>query len=200
METGQVQAPEAPNPAPSWAEAGVPTGSLRRRNFADRLAKWVVSAGGVAIIASVLGIFVFIVFEVLPLLGGANAEPRPSIALGSGARAVGAGVDEYETVGFVVSSAGRLEYFPLEKDAVPVAVPPAGAAGREIRSPFFPLARPEMALGTSDGFVLPLNLGFEIPSDKAPAGSKRRVPPRLSEEAPVALDSKGAAIISLARH
>ncbi|HTF57912.1 MAG TPA: hypothetical protein VK661_11835, partial [Planctomycetota bacterium] len=163
--------------------AGVPTGSLRRRNLADRLARWVVSAGGIAIIASVLGIFVFIVFEVLPLLGGADAEPRPSIALGSGARAVGAGVDEYETVGFVVSSAGRLEYFALEKDAVPVAVPLAGAAGREIRSAFFPLGRTEMALGTSDGFVLPLTLGFEISFDKGSSGAKRRVTPRLTEEA-----------------
>src|SRR5262245_52836730 len=119
MDTGQVEAPEAPTPAPSWQAAGVPTASLRRRNLADRLAKWVVSGGGVAIIASVLGIFVFIVKEVLPLLGGADAEARSPVALPSSARAVAAGVDEHETMGFVITAAGRLEYFALEKDAVP---------------------------------------------------------------------------------
>ena len=200
METGQIQAPEAPNPAPSWAAAGVPTASLRRRNLADRLARWVVSTGGIAIIASVLGIFVFIVLEVIPLLGGADADPRPPIALASSARAVGAGVDEHETVGFVISAAGRLEYFALEKTAAPVAVPLAGAAGREIRSAFFPSGLSEMALGTSDGFVLPMNLRFVISFDEGPSAAKRTVTPNLVEEAPVALDPKGAAIVSLARY
>ena len=39
----------------------------RRRLLTDRVARWVVSAGGIAIIASVLGILAFIVLEVLPL-------------------------------------------------------------------------------------------------------------------------------------
>src|SRR5688572_22779871 len=106
MNSGQDEASDAPPPAPSWAEAGIPSASLRRRNFADRLARWVVSLGGVSIIASVLGILLFIFLEVLPLLGGAGSEARPAISLATSERAVGAGVDEHETFGFVITATG----------------------------------------------------------------------------------------------
>ena len=198
METGQVEVPEAPKPAPGWAAAGVPTASLRRRNLADRLARWVVSAGGIAIIASVLGILVFIVLEVFPLLGGADADPRSPVPMAPGSRAVGAGVDEYETVGFVVGSAGRIEYFAPGKTSVPAAATLRGASGREIRSAFLPLGRPEMALGTSDGFVLPVALRFDSSFSDEASGSKREVRPVLAEADPIALDGRGAAIVSVA--
>ena len=199
MDTGQVEAPEAPTPAPNWAAAGVPTASLRRRNLADRLARWVVSAGGIAIIASVLGIFVFIVREVVPFLYAADTDPRPAIPLGSSARAVAAGVDEHETVGFVISAAGRIEYFALEKEAVPIAVPLAGAAGRELRSAHLPLGRAELALGTSDGFVFPLTLHFDVAFGQG-GGSKRSITPRIKEEPLEALDATGQPIVSVARY
>src|SRR5688500_7403628 len=127
MDRGTLEAPEAP----SWEAAGTPTASLRRRNLADLLARWVVSAGGIAIIASVLGILVFICLAVLPLVGGASAKSRPPISLP--ASIVGAGVDEHETFGYVVTAEGKVEYFPLQKDVVaPAAVPLQGAAGRKI--------------------------------------------------------------------
>ena len=81
MSTGQIEVPEAPSPAPNWAAAGVSTPTLRRRNWIDLFARWVVSAGGIAIIASVLGILLFISYEVLPLLGGAVAGARPPIPI-----------------------------------------------------------------------------------------------------------------------
>jgi phosphate transport system permease protein len=199
MDTGQVEAPEAPTPAPSWAEAGRPPASLRRRRFIDRLARWVVSLGGIAIIASVCGIFVFIVWEVRPLLVGADAESRPAIPLVSSSRAIAAGVDEHETVGFAISAAGKLEYFALEKHAAPTAVPLAGAAGREIRSAHLPLGRAEMTLGTSDGYAIPLTLHFDVAFAGAGDKSTRTITPRIMEEPPVALDSAGQAIVSLSR-
>src|SRR5688572_402098 len=116
MNSGQVEAPDAPPPAPSWAEAGTPSKSLRRRNLADRLARWVVSLGGVSTIAGVLGILLFIFMEVLPLLGGADSKPRPAIPLATSHRAIGAGVDEHETFGYVITASGWVEYFALQKD------------------------------------------------------------------------------------
>jgi phosphate transport system permease protein len=38
-----------------------------RRLFADKAARWIVTAGGLAIIASILGILFFIIHEVVPL-------------------------------------------------------------------------------------------------------------------------------------
>ncbi len=52
-----------------------PSRTAPRRLRIDRVATWAVRAGGVAIIASVLGIFVFILAEVWPLLGRAEVTP-----------------------------------------------------------------------------------------------------------------------------
>lgn len=201
METGQVKAPEAPSPAPEW-EAAVPAVSLRRRNLADRLARWVVSAGGIAIIASVLGIFVFILREVFPLLGGADAESRPAIRLAPGSRPVAAGVDEHETLGFVVGGDGRIEYFSLDETPAPPPAVLAGAAGRTVTTAFYPTGGFGIALGLSDGTVF--HLAHRLESSFAAAEGqkrpKRTVVPSLKEGAGLPLDPKGRPIISLARH
>ncbi|HNP29355.1 MAG TPA: hypothetical protein PKK23_09940, partial [Nitrospirales bacterium] len=44
------------------------TGNRRRiRHLFDRVAKYIVGAGGLATIVSILGIFVYLVWEVIPL-------------------------------------------------------------------------------------------------------------------------------------
>jgi phosphate transport system permease protein len=53
----------------------------KRRLLADRAARWIVSAGGVAIIASILGILFFILVEVRPLLRGARVAPSRTVQL-----------------------------------------------------------------------------------------------------------------------
>jgi phosphate transport system permease protein len=53
----------------------------RRRLIADRIARWVVSAGGLAIIVSILGILVFILAEVWPLLTPAQVTAGRRLAL-----------------------------------------------------------------------------------------------------------------------
>src|SRR5689334_3605517 len=136
METGQVQVPEAPSPKSDWAAAGIPTPSLRRRNLKDRLARYVVCAGGFAIVAGVLGILIFIGLEVMPLLRGASAASLPPLTLTAGSRVITGGVNEHETLGYVISATGRLEYFKLGEDPVPPAVTLAGASGRSLTCAF----------------------------------------------------------------
>jgi phosphate transport system permease protein len=63
------------------ARAVSPEGTARRRLLADRAAGWAVTGGGMAIIASILGIFVFILAEVWPLLRGARVEPGAIVSL-----------------------------------------------------------------------------------------------------------------------
>src|SRR5262245_58394655 len=55
----------------------------RRRLLADKLARIVVTTGGLAIVASVLGILLFIVVEVAPLLYRPQVEELRSLDLGS---------------------------------------------------------------------------------------------------------------------
>lgn len=53
----------------------------RKRLIADRAARWVVSAGGLAIIVSILGILVFILAEVWPLMSKARVRAAREIPL-----------------------------------------------------------------------------------------------------------------------
>jgi phosphate transport system permease protein len=76
--------------------------SVRRRVLVDRVMRWVVSAGGLGIIVSVLGILFFIVAAVVPLLRPARVDwaaargLSPAVAQGIGGSRALAG-DEYET-------------------------------------------------------------------------------------------------------
>src|SRR3954468_3956316 len=73
----------------------------RRRLVADRLVRWLVSAGGIAIIASILGILIFILIEVAPLLLPAKVTAVRRVAspaAGAGAGRIGALLaDEHRT-------------------------------------------------------------------------------------------------------
>jgi len=65
-----------------------------RRLFADKAARWVVTAGGLAIIASILGILFFIVHEVAPLVFSASVVTERTHTL-PGAQALAVLTDEY---------------------------------------------------------------------------------------------------------
>lgn len=58
-----------------------PARTSRRRLLADRSARWIVVAGGMTIIACILGILIFIVVEVLPLGSPPRVEVAASVAL-----------------------------------------------------------------------------------------------------------------------
>ncbi len=63
------------------ARQGARARTAPRRFWADRLARWFVTAGGLGIIASILGILVFILIEVWPLTRAARVGPGPSLAV-----------------------------------------------------------------------------------------------------------------------
>ncbi|PIE23895.1 MAG: hypothetical protein CSA62_05745 [Planctomycetota bacterium] len=57
-----------------------PKHGIAKRNSRDKLARNVIFLGGVAMVAGVVGIFLFLLAEVLPLLGGAEVAERSSEA------------------------------------------------------------------------------------------------------------------------
>jgi len=103
-------------PKPS-RQAGSPTPAARReetprrRLVADRAARWVVSAGGLAVVVAILGILVFIAAEIWPLLTRPEVTTRrhlpiPAVA---GAGAVGAVLaDEHRTLVAALTAAGQV--------------------------------------------------------------------------------------------
>ncbi len=138
----------------------------KRRLIADRVARWVVSAGGIAIIASVLGILLFILLEVLPLTYSAEVGParRRTIA-GTGTigavlsdehRSHVATLDDHGQVRIVRLDDGKVVYsaglIPLSPALSPptltgVSLPPEGRA---------------FAAATRDGRVILKSMGFSV--------------------------------------
>lgn len=105
----------------------------KRRLLADRLARWVVSAGGLAIIFSILGILVFIVIEVWPLTASPRVSPGRQTALPGGP--VGALlVDEHRTHLAALGADGSVRVVRIADGRVLDSVsvfPPADAPSSE---------------------------------------------------------------------
>src|SRR5690606_34689112 len=103
--------------ADARANSGAAARRARRRVWFDRLATGVVRAGGAGIIASILAILVFIVAEVLPLLGGAEVTLSGVTALPGGpAQALVA--DEFGTHVAVLDDRGTVRAVRLSDGAV----------------------------------------------------------------------------------
>ena len=139
----------------------------RRRLIADRAARWVVSAGGIAIIASILGILVFILHEVLPLTSPAKVATAHRVAI-PGAAAIQAVIaDEHRThvatldqtglVRVVRLDDGRVAYSsPLLGEAAPAGPTPA------LTSALVPPQSRAFAAATGDGRILVKKMEFAV--------------------------------------
>jgi len=169
---------------------------VNRRLLVDRLARRVVTLGGVVIIASILAILVVIAAEVYPLFAPPTAEPVRTLAgpvrVAPAAAPLALGVDEYREIVLVVTATG-LQFFRA-KDGTPVpsaALPLNGARVAAVSA----LGRGPFALGLSDGRVLPLEVKFAV---TFPEG-RRRVEPELVSRDPVLADPAGRPIRRLAQ-
>jgi phosphate transport system permease protein len=107
------------------------TKSLKKRGLSDRVARWVVTIGGLGIIASILAILVFITVEVVPLARPARVRVLDERRLGTFPAAVVVG-DEHRSHVVTLGSDGIARAIRVEDGVVvgetPIAPPPAATA------------------------------------------------------------------------
>ena len=146
--------------------------TLRRVKRHDRLARWVVTLGGVVVIVGVLGILVMILGTALPLFLPARARllaeaPLPSSVKAEGVLGLGiqSAANDSWLVAHVVDSSGKFHFIDVLDgevirtiDAVPsVAASPQGTAGKKSAGPALLGATPSdssaFTLRWSDGTV-----------------------------------------------
>ncbi|MDR4461059.1 MAG: ABC transporter permease subunit [Nitrospirales bacterium] len=174
------------------------TGTRRRvRLLFDRLAKYIVGAGGLATIVSILGIFVYLVWEVIPLFQSATVSPELTLPVSlpgaqvSERTSMMVGIDEYREVPFILEGK-QLKFFPLPNGT------PMPEAGGELPIEGTPtsvvrvgLKGHTLSVGTDRGLVYPVKILYR--SDFQ--GHQRTILPSVKVNDPVRVVPDGTGIV-----
>ncbi|HSX71454.1 MAG TPA: phosphate ABC transporter permease [Pseudomonas sp.] len=169
----------------------------RMRALKDRMARWYVSIGGLAVLACITLIFFYLAYVVAPMFGGADMESReaqqPSWLAGQG-EALLLSVEEQNRVAMRLSRSGRVQFFAVKDSAAmsDFQLPlPAGASIASV-SEDQPGSR-RVALGLSNGQVLVFEHAYKV---SYPNNVKTITPELIYPfgEAPITLDDQGRAL------
>ncbi|HEX9940658.1 MAG TPA: ABC transporter permease subunit [Thermoanaerobaculia bacterium] len=151
----------------------------KRRLMADRVARWIVSAGGIAIIVSILGILVFILLEVLPLTFSAKVSPARRVAIPGAGRIGALLADEHRSHVAALDDRGRVQVVRLNDGEVVYA---ASVGAPDLLGASVPPQGRAFAAATRDGRVVLKRMGFSVSFE----GQERVVTP--DETPPVSLE------------
>jgi phosphate transport system permease protein len=160
------QAAEAAASVGAYAE---PAGHLRWRHLKDGFARRMVGVGGVAVLGSLLLIFVYLLVEVLPLFAPATVDARTPFRIpGDEAPTLHLALEEQSEIGLRVSASSEVTFFDLATGSVREQLRlPVG--GRSIAA-VVPVASDseDLAAALSDGSVLLFKHSYAVtyPDDK----------------------------------
>ena len=178
----------------------VNTGGVSRkiRGYIDSLAAGVVWVGGIATIISIMGIFVYLLLEVIPLFTSPTEKSQASFSLPSvptaPQQAWDVGLDEYQEVVYVIEQ-GQIKFFSLP-DGTSIPVP---GTHLSLADQVTSIARSkgrghEFALGTEDGRGIPIEVKFKPTFEKG----QRTIIPGLEIGQPFDVDPTHARVRILA--
>ncbi len=125
----------------------------------DRAMGYVITGGGVAIIAAVLAIFVFIVWQVIPLFRSAHVEEVATRTLPTGDYRI-LGVDDAGSMPFLVDGEGRISVIDLSGESPPRAVDPGLEVAGRITATHYSVADRRLALGNDHGQIAIVEMNY----------------------------------------
>ncbi|WP_426415612.1 ABC transporter permease subunit [Aestuariirhabdus sp. LZHN29] len=173
----------------------------RLRSIKDRLARWSVAVGGIGVIVAILLIFLYLLYEVLPLFKGAEIESvarYPAPVAVAGAETLYLAMEEQAELALRLEDSGQLVFFSTENGAERSRTTLPLPAGSKITAlaEADPNSR-ELAVGLSSGEVILLKHSYKVsyPDDV------RLIEPHIEYpygEQPIRLVGSGAAIEQLA--
>jgi len=122
----------------------------RRVLFVDALMTRLIKAGGVLVVTAVLGIFVFIGFQIYPLFVGASvAEMRSRQVTDTDYKVLG--LDEWAELPFLVDARGRLFFVEAGGDGPPEEARIPFEGERELTAVCYVARSQTLVFGTADG-------------------------------------------------
>jgi len=167
-----------------------PSGRTARRRFVDRIARGIVTLGGITIILSIVTILFVIVGEMLPIFGSPTLEERAPLPLSQAGAPLAVGMEEHQELAWVVGPSGVRVYSMSDGAAIP--------GGFETKSPVTavsPLVQGTLALGFGDGTVAQLHPAYT----QNLVDGRRKAESAFKLDAPIALGTGAHPIRFLAR-
>lgn len=139
----------------------------------DKAADRAITIGGILVIGAVLGMMVFLVYEVLPLFQGGSVESRSDYSFDSHRESIlGLGVDDYRTIAVAMARDGGVTAWHA-KTGVKLNVPAFDFEGKPVTAFARSIDNENMVFGFEDGTVRFGKIGFTtevLPQDQVPSG------------------------------
>ncbi len=183
-------------------QAASKSAGLKRRRLADLIGRIVVTAGGIGIIVSILAILIFIALEVIPLWKSVSSDLVDSFVLRESPDLASSsldyppstsefpflatGIDEYREIGFVITRNGQIHFLSLKDGKTIKDIRLSNIKAQRILSVFTSSDQGLYALGTDDGYILPVKVSFSITFAE---DGERIIDPRVSEEEPIQIST-----------
>ena len=131
----------------------------------DRAGRWVITAGGIGVILSVLGIFLFVLMESYPLFLKPSVSRAHTFDFSHRQPVLCTGVDPYQAVMFIVHETG-IDFVDMNTKSVIKSVYPSELQGRRIQSAYRALDNTHVGLGLDDGTMLGCRVNFAVDYDE----------------------------------
>ena len=170
------------------------------RGVLDQFARVIIQMGGIVIILSVLGVFVFLVAQTIPLFFSTTGSLTQQIDVGAPSstdlpQAAHIDIDDQQSLAYVLTTT-NLAFRQLPSGDVYPITPPTVFTEANITAIAHMTGDTQwLALGTDDGHIIPMRIRFRSVFDDA--GTQETLP-RVSVEPQLAMDPTNATIVRLA--
>jgi phosphate transport system permease protein len=175
------------------AGLGEQFGTAKSTLLIDRSMTWFITIGGLGVIIAVLGIFVFILSQILPLFQGASIQPLRTVATGvSNAEVLG--VDEWTALPMLVGNDGVLAFIDLEGERGTFQVKPPFPEERTFSAYAYDQQIQRIVFATTQGEFALVDVNYEPVYD----GDTRTIVAQPKAGAFLALGQPGLPITQVA--
>ena len=160
-----ISGKEIPSTPGQWATRKTRTAHRRLRHTMDRSAGMVVWVGGIATIISILGIFLYLMWEVVPLFrstsGHVSSDVQVEMNKDFKKDATVIGLDEYQEVVFVLMGK-QLKFLRMPQgNPVPEVGGELEILGTVQSSVLISQKGNRVSVATQEGFVVPVTIFFQ---------------------------------------
>jgi len=188
-----------PGPDAEPVPVVVSAGSRRAtRRYLDLLARLIIQLGGIAVILSILAIFVFLVMEVAPLFFAPTVKQTGAYATTSLSHALPqpaiVGVDEHQEIAYSLRTDGLSFRDLTTGKPIEIKAPELFMQNKITVTARSHGKGDRLAAGTTDGRVIPLTIEFATDF----ASGSRTIAPSLSIEPSLQVDPTHQQIVRLA--